>query len=148
MNDKKIKIHYEGELMGEVIIKDVPGILADGPTDENAARKLEGRRRLDRLIEERFENLKRFMDAVEMLHTKETKNELITTFEIAQKLTAEIHELSNCGGKTPERTLEEIISSSRMTDEDEITKVIHDKMQEVEYLRGVLRVMAGSNPPE
>lgn len=171
MNDKKIKIHYEGELMGEVAMINVNDVatvpvtnqlritsdstqsflLANGPTDEDAARKQEGRRRLDNLIEERDKNRERFMEAVEVLHTKETKHELITTFGIAQQLTAEIHELSNelrRETSVPNCTLEDIVRNSGMTDEADITRMIHDKMEEIEYLRGVLRVMARSNPPE
>ena len=74
--------------------KTITELLANGPTDENAARKQEGRRRLDSLIEERDKNRDRFLRAVERLFPGMTKNELITTFGVAQQLTAEIHELA------------------------------------------------------
>ena len=50
-------------------------------------------RRLNKLIEERDKNRGRFLEAVKKWC--EGEKELITTFGIAQRLTAEIHELTN-----------------------------------------------------
>jgi hypothetical protein len=55
--------------------------------------KQEDVRRLNKLIEERDKNRDRFLKAVEKWC--EGEKELITTFGIAQQLTAEIHELTN-----------------------------------------------------
>jgi len=103
--------------------------------------KQEDRKRLDSLIEERDRNRERFLAAVEILHTKETKRELVDTFGIARKLTAEIHDLGNELRRDgiPNAEIIEEIQGLR-----ERVQVLEGLIQEMKYLI----VKHWPNPPE